>query len=65
MSDVKVSYPISIVVIALATVSGLLIYITSLRLIAAVLVRPPIVSTVWIFDQYRKYACHHSTNDDG
>jgi hypothetical protein len=54
LSDLKVSYPIAIVVIALAIVSGLLIYITSLRPIAAVLVSAPIVSTAWIFAQYHR-----------
>jgi hypothetical protein len=52
LSDLKVSYPIAIVVITLAIVSGLLITMTSLRPIAAVLVSAPIVSTAWIFIQY-------------
>ncbi len=48
------SYPIAIVVITLAIVSGLLIAMTSLRPIAAVLVSAPIVSTAWIFIQYHR-----------
>ena len=54
LSDLKVSYPIVIVVITLALVSGLLIYMTPLRPIAAVLVSAPIVSTAWIFAQYHR-----------
>lgn len=54
LSDLKVSYPIAIVVIMLAIVSGLLILLTSLRPIAAVLVSAPIVSIAWIFSQYRR-----------
>ena len=54
LSDLKVSYPIVIVVITLTIISGLLIYMTSLRPIAAVLVSAPIVSTAWIFIQYHR-----------
>jgi len=54
LSDLKVSFPIAIVVITLAVVSGLLLYMTSLRPIAAVLVSAPIVSTAWIFSQYHR-----------
>jgi hypothetical protein len=54
LSDLKVSYPIAIVVITLAIVSGLLIYMFSLRPIAAVLMSAPIVSTAWIFIQYQR-----------
>jgi hypothetical protein len=54
LSDLKVSFPIAIVVITLAVVSGLLMYMTSLRPIAAVLVSAPIVSTAWIFFQYHR-----------
>ncbi len=38
----------------LAIVSGVLIFMTSLRPIAAVLVSAPIVSAAWIFAQYRR-----------
>jgi hypothetical protein len=54
LSDLKVSYPIAIVVVMLAIVSGVLIFMTSLRPIAAVLVSAPIVSAAWIFAQYRR-----------
>ncbi|WP_232787798.1 hypothetical protein [Paraglaciecola sp. MB-3u-78] len=54
LSDLKVSFPIAIVVISLAAVSGLLMYMTSLRPITAVLVSAPIVSTAWIFFQYHR-----------
>ena len=45
VSDLKVSYPIAIVVSTLAVISGLLIYVTTIRPIAADLVSAPIVST--------------------
>lgn len=54
LSDLKVSYPIAIVVVTLAAVSGLLILTTSLRPISAVLVAAPIVSMAWIFAQYHR-----------
>ncbi|MFT6896194.1 MAG: hypothetical protein ACJA13_000591 [Paraglaciecola sp.] len=54
LSDLKVSYPIVIVVITFAAVSALLIFTTPLRPIAAVLVSAPIVSTAWIFTQYHR-----------
>jgi hypothetical protein len=54
LSDLQVSYPIAVVVTALAIVSGVLISMTSLRPIAAVLVSAPIVSTAWIFTQYHR-----------
>ena len=57
LSDLKVSYPIMVVVFTLAVVSGLLIFLTSLRPIAGVLVSAPIVSAAWIFTQY-----HHERN---
>tara|TARA_R110002060_G_scaffold77360_1_gene88756 strand:+ start:236 stop:1150 length:915 start_codon:yes stop_codon:yes gene_type:complete len=53
-SDLKVSYPIIMVVITLALISGLLILTTPLRPISAVLVSAPIVSIVWIYSQYRR-----------
>jgi hypothetical protein len=54
LSDLKVSLPILIVVITLAIVSGILIFVTSLRPISAVLVSAAIVSTAWIFAQYQR-----------
>jgi hypothetical protein len=54
LCDLKVSYPILIVVITLALVSALLIMATPLRPIAAVLVGAPIVSAAWIFTQYQR-----------
>lgn len=52
-SDLKVSYPIAIVVTTLAVVSALLIFATTLRPISAVLVAALVVSIMWIFSQYR------------
>jgi len=54
LSDLKVSYPIAIVVASLAAVSGMLILTTPLRPISAVLVSAPIVSMAWIFTQYHR-----------
>jgi hypothetical protein len=54
LSDLKVSFPIIVVVSTLAMVSGLLIFTTSLRPISAVLVSATIVSTAWIFTQYHR-----------
>ncbi|MFT6953169.1 MAG: hypothetical protein ACJAY1_000261 [Glaciecola sp.] len=54
LSDLKVSFPILIVVIALAFVSGFLIFMTTLRPISAVLVSAAIISTAWIFTQYHR-----------
>jgi len=60
LSDLKVSYPIAIVVASLAAVSGLLILTTPLRPISAVLVSAPIVSMAWIFTQYHRQQNHVS-----
>jgi len=54
LADLKVSLPILIVVITLVIVSGLLIFVTSLRPISAVLLSAAIVSTGWIFAQYKR-----------
>jgi hypothetical protein len=54
LSDLKVSYPIAIVVASLAAVSGMLILTTPLRPISAVLVSAPIVSMAWILTQYHR-----------
>jgi hypothetical protein len=54
LSDLKVSYPIAIVVITFAALSALLILTTPLRPIAAVLVSAPMVSAAWIFTQYHR-----------
>ena len=56
-SDLNVSYLIFIVVITLTIVLGLLVYMTTLRPIAAVLLSASIVSTAWKFSQY-----HHKRN---
>jgi hypothetical protein len=52
LSDLKVSYPIAIVVGALTLLSGLLMFSTPLRPISAVLISAPIVSIAWIFAQF-------------
>ena len=52
LSDLKVSYPIGMVVIALTVVSSLLMYNTPLRPISAVLVAALCISIAWIFSQY-------------
>ncbi|TWX53727.1 hypothetical protein [Colwellia hornerae] len=54
LADLKVSYPILMVVITLALVAGALMLSTSLRPIAAVLVSAPLVSVAWIFSQYQR-----------
>jgi hypothetical protein len=52
LADLKVCYPIVVVVLSLAVVAGLLIFSTPLRPIAAVLLAAPVVSLAWIFAQY-------------
>lgn len=52
LSDLKVSYPIGIVVGSLTLLSGILMFSTPLRPISAVLVSAPIVSIAWIFGQF-------------
>jgi len=52
LSDLKVSYPIAIVVGSLTLLSGLLMFSSPLRPISAVLVSAPIVSIAWIFGQF-------------
>ncbi len=52
LSDLKVCYPIAIVVASLTLLSGLLMFSTPLRPISAVLISAPIVSVAWIFGQF-------------
>ena len=52
LADFKVGYPITIVVSALAGMSGLLMSNSPLRPISAVLVAAIIVSILWIYAQY-------------
>jgi len=60
VSDLKVSYPIAIVVGSLTLLSVLLMFSTPLRPISAVLISAPIVSIAWIFGQF--YRCHSKQN---
>ena len=54
LADLKVCYPILLVVLGLVVVSAALMLTSPLRAISAVLMSAPIVSLIWIIAQYRR-----------
>tara|TARA_B110000211_G_scaffold235026_1_gene308644 strand:+ start:16901 stop:18322 length:1422 start_codon:yes stop_codon:yes gene_type:complete len=53
-SDLKVSFPLGIVVVTLIVLSSILFLLTPLRPMTTVLISAPIVSIAWIFMQFNR-----------